>query len=153
MIYLSARLFDVGRSVHHYTIQINYPTTCNIFTSLLFDVYMSFNVFRAPPRPSSGAYNCINSLWFYRWNVVVAALLVVVWPENDQQRCYHQRSNGKTRGCYPLRTMRPVYRTDVPLPSRCCILCIFFFSTNIRTEFFKHAAHSLFFSSKCPFIS
>jgi len=26
-------------------------------------------MFRAPPRPSSGAYNCINSLWFYRWNV------------------------------------------------------------------------------------
>jgi len=26
----------------------------------------------APPRPSSGAYNCINSLWFYRWSLVVA---------------------------------------------------------------------------------
>ena len=26
-------------------------------------------MFRAPPRPSSGAYNCINSLWFYRWSV------------------------------------------------------------------------------------
>jgi hypothetical protein len=24
-----------------------------------------------------------------------------------------------------------------------------FFSTNISTEYFKHAAHSLFFSSKC----
>jgi len=35
----------------------------------------------APPRPSSGAYNCINSLWFYRWSVVVSALLV-----HDQQR-------------------------------------------------------------------
>ena len=30
------------------------------------------------PRPSSGAYKCFNSLWFYRWSVVVAALLVVV---------------------------------------------------------------------------
>jgi hypothetical protein len=37
-------------------------------------------MFREPPRPSSGVYNCINSLWFYRWSVVVAALLVVVWP-------------------------------------------------------------------------
>jgi hypothetical protein len=36
-------------------------------------------MFWAPPRPSSGAYNCINSLWFYRWSVAVAALLVVVW--------------------------------------------------------------------------
>jgi hypothetical protein len=35
-------------------------------------------MFRALPRPLSGAYNCINSLWFYRWSVVVAALLVVV---------------------------------------------------------------------------
>jgi len=40
-------------------------------------------MFRAPPRPSSAAYNCINSLWFYRWSMVVAALLVVVWPDHD----------------------------------------------------------------------
>jgi hypothetical protein len=26
---------------------------------------------------------------------------------------------------------------------------IYFFSTNISTEYFKHTAHSLFFSSKC----
>ena len=57
--------FDVGRSVHDHTIQINEPTRCNSFTSLLLDVYVSLNMFRAPPRPSSGAYNCINSLWFY----------------------------------------------------------------------------------------
>jgi hypothetical protein len=24
--------------------------------------FVSLNMFRAPPRPSSGAYNCINSL-------------------------------------------------------------------------------------------
>jgi hypothetical protein len=42
--------------------------------------FVSLNMFRAPPRPSSGAYNCINSLCFYRWSVVVAALLVMVWP-------------------------------------------------------------------------
>ena len=34
-------------------------------------------MFRASPRPLSGAYKCINSLWFYRWSMVVAALLVV----------------------------------------------------------------------------
>jgi hypothetical protein len=48
-------------------------------TSLLLDVYVWLNMFRALPRPSSGAYNCINSLWFYRWSVAVTALLVVVW--------------------------------------------------------------------------
>ena len=36
-----------------------------------------------------------------------------------------------------------VCRTE-PLTSRCCILYIY--STNIRTEYFKHAAYSLFFS-------
>jgi hypothetical protein len=32
---------------------------------------------------SSVAYNCINSLWFYRWNVVIAVLLVVVGPDRS----------------------------------------------------------------------
>jgi hypothetical protein len=44
----------------------------------IIDVYVWLNMFRASPRPSSGAYNCISSLWFYRWSVVVAVLLVVV---------------------------------------------------------------------------
>jgi hypothetical protein len=30
--------FDVGKSVHRQTIQINQPTRCNSFTSLLLDV-------------------------------------------------------------------------------------------------------------------
>jgi hypothetical protein len=34
----------------------------------------------------------------------------------------------------PLGTVRPIYRTGTPLPSKHPILCIF--STNIRTEFF-----------------
>jgi hypothetical protein len=32
--------------------------------------------------------NCGSSLWFYRWSVVVAVLLVVVGPDHDQQHCY-----------------------------------------------------------------
>jgi hypothetical protein len=46
-----------------------------------------------------------------------------------------------------FKTVRPIYRTCITLPSRCCILYIF--STNTSTEYFKHAAHSPFFSSKC----
>jgi hypothetical protein len=45
--------------------------------------------------------------------------------------------------------VRPIYRTDTPLPSKHPIIYIYIyiFSTNIRTEFFKHAAHSpVFFS-------
>ena len=36
--------------------------------------FVSLNMFRVPPRLSSGAYNCISSLWFYRWSVVVATV-------------------------------------------------------------------------------
>jgi hypothetical protein len=43
--------------------------------------------------------------------------------------------------------VRPIYRMGTLLTSKHPILYIF--STNIRTEFFKHAAHSVFFSSKC----
>ena len=59
-------------------LQINQPTRCNSFTSLLLDFYVWLNMFRAPLRPSSGAYNCTRSLWFYLWSVGVGALLVVV---------------------------------------------------------------------------
>jgi len=52
------------------SIQINQPTRCNSFTSLLLDVYVWFNMFWAPICPSSGAYNCTRSLWFYHWSVV-----------------------------------------------------------------------------------
>jgi hypothetical protein len=58
--------FDVCKSAHHYTIQINQPTRYDSFTSLLLDVQMLLNMFRVSPRPSSGAYNCTGSLWFYR---------------------------------------------------------------------------------------
>jgi hypothetical protein len=53
------------------TIQINQPTRCNSFTSLLLDVYVWFNMLRAPLWPLSGAHNCLRSLWFYRWKVAV----------------------------------------------------------------------------------
>jgi hypothetical protein len=35
--------------------QINQPTRCNNFSSLLLDVYVQLNMFRASSRPSSGA--------------------------------------------------------------------------------------------------
>jgi len=54
-------------------------TRYNSFTGLLLDVYVWLNMFRAPPRPSSGAYNCIMSLWLYRWRAGAGVLLVVVW--------------------------------------------------------------------------
>ena len=38
--------------------------------------------------------NCSSSLWFYRWSVVVAVLLVGR-PNYDQQHCYHHASTVK----------------------------------------------------------
>jgi hypothetical protein len=63
-----------------YQVGNNKGIRCNSFTSSLLEAYVWLNMFWAFPRPSSGAYNCISSLWFYRWIVVVAVLLVVVWP-------------------------------------------------------------------------
>ena len=37
------------------SIPINQPTICNNFFSLLLDVYLRLNMFRASSRPSSGA--------------------------------------------------------------------------------------------------
>jgi hypothetical protein len=43
--------------------------------------------------------NCSSSLWFYRWSVAVAVLLVVVGPagrpDHDQQHCYHHAPTAK----------------------------------------------------------
>jgi hypothetical protein len=38
-----------------FSIQINQPTRYNNFSSLLLDVYLQLNMFRASLRPSSGA--------------------------------------------------------------------------------------------------
>jgi len=74
-----AQLFNIYTS--HITIQIIQPTRCKSFTSLLLDVYVWLNMLRASPRPSSGAYNCSRSIWFYRWGEADGVLLVVVWQD------------------------------------------------------------------------
>ena len=57
--------------------QIIQPTKCNSFTCFLLDINVWLNMFRASPRPSSGAYNCTRSPWFCRWRAAAGALLVV----------------------------------------------------------------------------
>jgi len=47
--------FKVCKSVHHHTIPINQPTRCKNFQSLLLDVYVRLNIFRASSNPLSGA--------------------------------------------------------------------------------------------------
>jgi hypothetical protein len=81
-IFLRIEIFSIRSlfSLTLYTYDSDKSTKkCNSFTSLLLDVYVWLDMYRALPRPLSGAYNCIRSLWFYRWGVAVAELLVVVW--------------------------------------------------------------------------
>jgi hypothetical protein len=58
-------------------------------------------MFWALHRPSSGVYNCISSLWFYRCSMVVTALLVVVWQTTTNNAAtatlLPPRSNGKNQ--------------------------------------------------------
>ena len=44
--------------------------------------------------------NCSSSLWFYRWSVVIAVLLVVV--DHKQRHCYHQAPTVNQRQLLPL---------------------------------------------------
>jgi len=69
--------FKVCKSVHHHTFQINQPTRCNNFSSLLLDVYSYIqpNMFR--PRPTALLPPHCNGKT--RDN----------WPDHDQQHCYH----------------------------------------------------------------
>jgi hypothetical protein len=73
--------------------------------------------------------------------------LVTPYRVSHLQR-YGITASGNVTSVYP--SLIRIYRTGVPLPSRCCILYIF--STNISTEYFKHAAHSVFLF-KMSFIS
>ena len=71
----SNKLLLYTRGQHSYLLDsINQPTRCNSFTSLLLDVYAWLDMFRASPRPSSGAYNCTRSFWFYHWREAAGAL-------------------------------------------------------------------------------
>jgi hypothetical protein len=80
--------FERIKCIYVYLIPINQLTRCNNFTNLLLDLYVWLNMFRVLLRPSSGAYNCINSLWFYHWSVAVTALLVVVGQTDSSRQQY-----------------------------------------------------------------
>ena len=47
--------FNLQIPYQYGAIQIYQPTRCNNFSSLLLDVYVQLNMFRASSRPSSGA--------------------------------------------------------------------------------------------------
>jgi hypothetical protein len=91
------------------SVQMIQPTRCNSFTSLLLDVYVWLNMFRASPRPSSGAYNYSMSLWFKRWRLAAGDLLVVVW-----QTCQTTTNNSPAANLQRLnqRLLLQLYAPD-----------------------------------------
>jgi hypothetical protein len=73
-------------------VQINQPTRCNNFSSLLLDVYLQLNMFRASSRPSSGAQQLQQQslvLPSERGDSSAVGCGRAGQPDHDQQHCYH----------------------------------------------------------------
>ena len=86
------------------TIQINQPTRCNNFSSLLLDVYVEHNMFRASSRPSSGAQQLQQQslvLPLERGGSSAVGRGRAGRPARPRPTALlPTRSEGKTRGCY-----------------------------------------------------
>jgi len=79
---------------HHHKFQINQPTRCNNFSSLLLDIYsyVQLNMFRASSRPSSRAQQLQYQplvLPLERGGSSVVGRGRSGRPDHDQQHCYH----------------------------------------------------------------
>jgi len=110
-IYDISRLrVKVCKSVHHHTIQINYEPYATISPVYYPDVYSQLNMFRASSRPSSGAQQLQQQPLVYRWNVVVAVLLVVV------RHCYHHAPKVKPEAATAVVELLMM---DVRTPETC----------------------------------
>jgi len=80
------------------SIPINQPTRCNYFFSLLLDVYVQLNMFRAYTRPSSGAQQLKQQplvLLSERGDSSALGRGRAGRPDHDQQHCYHYASTVK----------------------------------------------------------
>ena len=69
------------------------------FQFIILTFIYSSTCFGRPHVHHQELNNCSSSLWFYRWNVVVAMLLFVFGPvnrpEHEQQHCYHHDTKVK----------------------------------------------------------
>src|SRR5215475_4164021 len=82
------RKFKVCKSVRHHTIQINQPTRCNNFSSLLLEVYVQLNMFRASSRPSSGAPRLQQQSLVLPLERGYSSAVGRGRADHDQQNCY-----------------------------------------------------------------
>jgi hypothetical protein len=107
---------DVGKSVHHHTIQINEPTRCNSFTRLLLDVYVSLKCFGRLHAHHQELTTALTASGFTIGALVIAALLVVVWPAGLAGRPDHD-NNGCTKApqCYLKYTLHVMFLLPVTM--------------------------------------
>jgi len=73
-------------------IQINQPSRCNNFSSLLLDVYLQLKMFQASLRPSSGTQQLQEQplvLPLERSDSNAVGRGRACQPGHDQQHCYH----------------------------------------------------------------
>jgi hypothetical protein len=80
--------------VHHHIFQINRPTRCNNFSSLLLDVYsyVQLKMFRPSSRPSLGAKQPQQQSLILPLARGGSSAVGRGWagrPDHDQQHCYH----------------------------------------------------------------
>jgi hypothetical protein len=78
-------LFKVCKYVHHHKIQVNQLDAANSPVYYLTFIYSSI-FFGRPHAHHQELNNCSSSLWFYRWSVVIAVLLVVVGPARPRPK-------------------------------------------------------------------
>jgi hypothetical protein len=104
--------------VHHQTFQINQTTRCNNFSSLLLDVYIQLNMFRASSRPSSGAQQLqlqplVLSLERGGSSAVGRGRASYNRPNHDQQHCYHQAPTVKPEAASAVVELLMMGREDI----------------------------------------
>ena len=125
-----------------------------------FNAYISFlYMFRATQCSSSGESIVSKHHLVYRvsQNYVNTQIVETIYSQNIQDMCkmvYRTVSTCSSSCLTFSHLMAYIYIymcLTAPLTSRCCTLYIY--STNIRTEYFKHAALSPFFPLQNAFIS
>ena len=84
------------------------------FFKFITDVLYSSTSFGRSHAHHQELNNCSSSLWFYRWSVVIAILLVVVGldrPDHDQQHCYHHAPTVKPEAAAVVELLMMGVRT------------------------------------------
>ena len=110
--------------MHYHTIQINQPTRCNNFSSLLLDVCVQLNMFRTSSRSSSGAQQLQYQplvLPLERGDSSAVGRRRAGRPDHDQQHCYYHAPTVKPEAATAVVELLMM---GVRTSETCFILCV-----------------------------